>query len=171
MSRVELKITVSGERTGRTALLYEKRGQQGATKQVGTYRAWVIHLPTKQQFHFDVIRDSSAHVFGEQPDDPYGEMGECPPSDDAGFLAAVREDGPKGWRLQLSEPHLEDEGILMGLGRVPRTHIQLHYGEACGYGCLMVAPTRRWYRSAFEPWMRSVLPSRGEIRVVVHPRH
>jgi hypothetical protein len=166
-----IKITITGELTGKKALLYELPKRQGRRTFVSTYKAFAECLPTKRRLDFAVVRDSSIHVFGGVPDDRYGEGGECPPCAEKPYLGIARE-GKKsiGFRIQIYEAGCEEEKTLKGQGTVLRSHMQIHFGAAASHGCIMVAGRRRLYFSVFETWMRAMLLYTNTIEVMVEPR-
>jgi hypothetical protein len=170
MERLVIKITVTGRLTGNKALLYEFPGRKGGRKFVSTYTAFVQCVPTREWFEFSVIRDSSAHVFGGIPQNPYGEYGECPPCAGTPYRGLVREDGKVGFRIQLFEAGCENADTLVGQGSIPRKHLQIHFGAAAAYGCIMVAGRRRLYHASFEKRIRAMLAHTDTIQVMVEPR-
>lgn len=158
----------------RKALLYELPRKQGRRKFVRTYAAFAQLLPSGERFNFAVVRDSSDHAFREiMPENPFGEKGECPASGDLPYFGRIREDGPVGFRIQLYEEKCGNDYTIIGASETPRQNIQIHFGAAATYGCLMVAGRRREYNTGFERWMRAMLErdlDEGMIRIIVEPR-
>lgn len=163
-----IRITITGKLTGRKALLYEELGRKGRRKFVPTYHALAECLPTKECFEFAVVRDTSPQVFGQLPY-RYGKDGECPPSLRP-YVGIVRDNGPVGFRIQLSEVGFEKTGLLLGQGRVARERIQIHFGAAASHGCILVAGRRRTYHRVFAKQLRAMLVHTSTISVIVQPR-
>jgi hypothetical protein len=164
-----IEIVITAQQSGKKALVYEYTGRRGRRKFVPSYEAYARCQTTGQLFEFTVVRDSCTHVFGEVPEDRYGEGGECPPSIDP-YHGTVREDGSVGFRIELSEPGCGQKGTLRGRGTSLRKNIQIHYGAACAHGCVMVTGRRRLYHSRFAKCLRSMLQTSDMIRVIVHER-
>ncbi len=163
-------ITITSRLEASKALLYEFPGRKGRKKYVPTYTARAEHLPTGEYFYFSVTRCSSHHVFGERPDCRYGEKGECPPSGEAYYHGVVREDGVVGFRIEFFDEEHAGTRILVAPNGVTRKNIQIHFGAAAAYGCILVAGRRRSYCRNFESPMRSLLAHGDPIHVVVEPR-
>ncbi len=164
-----IEITITGEPTGRKALIYEHVGRKGRRAYVPTYVAQVHHKPSGRILMFAVVRDSSAQVF-EGLRQRYSEDGECPPSAIEPYHGLIREDGPVGFRIQLFEAKHNDKATLIGQGRIKRKHIQIHFGAAASHGCLMVAGRRRQYPRHFARPIRTMFASTPTIRVIVQTR-
>ena len=167
-----IQITITGEPTGKRALLYELRKRQGARKFVPTYHAYAECHWTGKRFEFSVVRDPSAHIFGPRPLDPYGENGECPPSSDVPYSGTILEDGPIGFRIQLTEAGCEQEEWLVGIGSTIRKRVWIHFGACASFGCILIAGRRRSYKVVFERPLRTMLAhcATTTISVVVLPR-
>jgi hypothetical protein len=166
---VVINIIITGEITGKRALLYELLGRKGRRKFVPTYVAFAECCAMQGRFAFSVVRDSSPQVFSGLRD-RYDEGGECPPSGEIPFIGIVRDDGLVGFRIQLFDSWCERRETLTGEGSIPRRHVQIHVGAAASHGCIMVAGRRRWYYSEFEKQLRRMLIHTDIIRVTVQPR-
>lgn len=166
-----IEILITGQRAQRKALLYEFPGKKGRRAYVDAFNAFAHCDEDDTSFRFAVTRYSSKHVFGEVPEDLWGPSGECPTSiEGKPFLGRVREDGPKGFRIQLYEDSCEKQRSLEGEGSVLRFDIQIHFGAAASYGCFLVAGGRWHYRRTFESRMRKWLKLTDVIEVHVLPR-
>jgi hypothetical protein len=109
-------------------------------------------------------------VFGKTLPHPYAEMGECPPCADTPYHGKVREDGTVGFRIELFEPQYADLKTLIGQGPVPRKHMQIHFGVAASFGCILVAGPRNMYPRTFARPLQAMLKHTDQIRVMVEPR-
>lgn len=166
-----IEITITGKVAPGKALLYEKLGRQGKRKFVPTYEAFAHCSITGKQFSFTVTRDSSAHVFGEQPpEDRYGTNGECPPCANTPYIGSVREDAKKGFRIVFFEPEHREVMGLVGRGTTLRKEMLIHFGAAASFGCIMVAGWRRYYDRVFANPIKRMLVHTDYIQVIVEPR-
>lgn len=160
-------ITITGKLTGRKALLYEFPGRKGKRKYVPTYVAFA--QLNESRFEFSVTRDSSFLVFGGKLQDIHDEKGECPPSADVPYSGTIRKDGPVGFRVELHDRDSTTRAIV-GQSGVWREYIQIHFGAAAAYGCIMVAGRHRAYRQVFEKPLQAMLKLTEKIQVAVEPR-
>lgn len=165
-----ITITITGERTPGRALLYELPRRGGRRAFVPTYVAQAHCSVANLSFGFAVVRDVSPHIFGERPADPYGVNGECPPSADTPYRGVVRTDGYVGFRIELFELQYADTRELMGQGAIRRKKIQIHFGAAASFGCILVAGRRRDYGRAFVRPLQAMLAHTDQIVVIVEPR-
>lgn len=165
-----ITITITGCGTGGKALIYELTGRQGRRKFVPTYFAFAKD-DKENVFWFSVTRDTSPMCFDNTFDfsNPFGEGGECPPSGEVPYVGNVREDGPKGFRIELTTRGQQD-GTILFEGRT-RSSIQIHFGAAASEGCFMVAGRRKDYARNFANPLKRMLSGGNEaIQVVVEPR-
>jgi hypothetical protein len=165
-----ITITITGERTGKMALLYEHPGRKGRRKFVPTYVATAKSYFINQQFEFAVTRDSSAVVFSETPIDRFGLDGECPPCNGTSYIGIVREDGAVGFRIEFFEPKYWESATVRGQGNVMRRCLQIHFGAAASHGCILVAGRRRSYPQTFERPLREMMVREPIVRIQVQPR-
>lgn len=165
-----ITITITGSKMDGKAVIYEFTGRQGRRELVPVYAAFARD-DKGNLFQFSVTRDTSPMVFDDTFDlsDRFGNGGECPPSGGVPYIGNVREDGPKGFRIELTTRGQQD-GIIFFEGRT-RSSIQIHFGEAASEGCFMVAGRRRDYARNFANPLKNMLSGGNEaIQVVVEPR-
>lgn len=162
-----MRITITSALTGKKALLYEFPGRKGRRKFVPTYKAFAANS-RGELFEFSVTRDSSPQVFSDLTN-LFGEKGECPPSSEHPYVGVIREDGPVGFRIEFYQNNPEEKLIVSPCGS-RRTNIQIHFGAAASYGCILVAGRRREYKQKFELPIRGLLDPDNRIEVTVEPR-
>ena len=57
------------------------------------------------------------------------------------YSGHIREDGPKGFRIELYEPGIGKKGnkySIKGIGKTVRTNIQIHIGPGRSEGCFLL---------------------------------
>lgn len=162
-------ITITAQQTGKKALLYELPGRKGRRTYVSTYLSFVHDTQTDDGFSFAVTRDSSMQIFVEKGERHFRKHGECPPSGETPYRGLIREDGPLGFRVELLDPFI-DTSVITGKDGTRRSNIQIHFGAAASYGCILVAGRRRLYGRNFADPLRSMLQGGRWLQVVVEPR-
>lgn len=165
-------ILITGQKTGRRAVLYEKLGRQGRQALVPTYQAELGRYDGESStYRFTVTRDSSPVVFG-QSRGRFGLVGECPPSRTcAPYRGRLHQSQRSGQTaVMLSESNLAARNGLLGQGQLLRTDIMIHRGPACSLGCLTVGGGRRGYVNWLQALQRLMQTPTEEILVFVEPR-
>jgi hypothetical protein len=75
------------------------------------------------------------------------------------YFGHIREDGEKGFRIELYEPGIGKKGnkySLKGVGKTIRTNIQIHIGPGRSEGCFLLTNGVKG-RNKFEKAVRSLI--------------
>jgi hypothetical protein len=75
------------------------------------------------------------------------------------YSGRIREDGPKGFRIELYEPGVGKKGSrysLRGIGKIIRTNIQIHIGPGRSEGCVLLTGGVKG-RDKFEKTVKSLI--------------
>jgi hypothetical protein len=148
----DIRIAVTNVPAGRSyvnrftqAEIQSSRGQlQQIREQVPTYRILVSN-DSGSSFAAEATRDTNRAGDVAQTRGSYGSDHEAPPGV---YSGSVRNDGTKGFRIELSDSD------KVGTGRVTgpdgeRSNIQIHIGAGCSEGCMLL-PGGRAGRDLFQ---------------------
>lgn len=153
-----IQILITNKKVGKS-WIYSQLNQQGRKKSVPTYRLLVLN-ESGNIAEFAVTRDGAADLFGSGSAGRYGLHGEVPPNKlSRPYRAHIREDGRRGFRLELYEKGIGAKGnhyALKGMGKVIRTNIQIHLGPGLSQGCFLLTGGRK-KRNDFAKTIRSFI--------------
>lgn len=153
-----ISIVITKEIIGES-VLYSKEDQLGDRYRVPLYKMTLANESGTVK-ETGVTRDSIRTITTKRPRSRYGVQGECPPNrDGAPYDAFVRDDGKKGFRLQLfEETILQDEQkyLVRGMGKTKRQYIQIHIGPGYSEGCFLLTDDIQG-RNIFQETVESLL--------------
>jgi len=142
-----ISIYITNKIVGKS-ILYSKINKGGNEVPVALYEMLITNKSGTAK-KSKVTRDSLKSVFSRNTKDRYEVNGECPPNKtSAPYEGKIRFDGGKGFRIELYENGIDGNKknshyLLRGIGKVKRTHIQIHIGPGHSEGCLLLADNER----------------------------
>ena len=152
----DIRITVTNVPVGKSYVnrftQREIQASRGALQQVRetvpTYRI-VVTNDSGSSFASQATRDTNRAGDIAQTRGSYGPNQEAPPG---AYSGAVRTDGAKGFRIELSDVDKPGTGTVTGPAG-ERGNIQIHIGAGCSEGCMLLpggAAARDSFQTAFE---------------------
>lgn len=142
-----LEVIVTGEPSGKKALMYSELNKKGLRKMVPTYPVLVRDEHGNILFEFEVTRLCRDEVFFGGKARDYRPEHECPPSrPEEPYFGRPTRAGRLKFAFMLYEAGCPAEETLTGQGTEPRKGIKIHIGPATSLGCMAVAGGEKGYR-------------------------